>query len=96
MSRIYAVGTAGHIAGHGRRRATWFRAAAVVTELVTRSIGGGNHDVFPKFTFVNAHGEEVSVEQHSNRPRCQLGEQIDVLQNPRNPMQVVADRRSRR
>ena len=56
-----------------RRRATWFRAPAVVTELVTRSIGGGNHDVFPKFTFVNAHGQEVSVEQHSNRPRCQLG-----------------------
>lgn len=59
-------------------------------------MGGGNHDVFPKFTFVNARGEEVSVEQHSNRPRCRLGEHIDVLQNPNNPNQVVADRSSRR
>lgn len=81
--------------GH-RRRTKWFRAPAVVTDLVERSISSGNTDVFPKFTFVDARGVEVSLEQRSNRPRCQLGEQIDVLQNPNDPTHVVADRTSRR
>lgn len=62
------------------------KAQGKVTKLVERSIGGGNHDFFPVFSFTDANGQEVSVTQLSNRPRFKVGTPVEVLYDPGNPM----------
>jgi hypothetical protein len=89
---VVAIAT-GFVLRSRRRRANWHRAPAVVTELVERSVGGGNHALFPVFTFVNAEGVEVSVQQKATWPRHQLGDRVDVLQDPNDPYRVVSTRK---
>jgi hypothetical protein len=74
-----------------RIRATWYRTPAVVTANVERSVGGGNHDLFPVFTFVSAWGDQRTVQQRVNRPRFRVGDRVDVLHHPADPTQVRAD-----
>jgi hypothetical protein len=62
------------------------KAQGKVVKLVERSIGGGNHDFFPVFSFKDVNGQEVTVTQLSNRPRFKVGAEVEILFDPANPM----------
>src|SRR5687768_5782861 len=61
------------------------KAQGRIVKLVERSIGGGNHDLFPVFSVTGENGHEVTVTQPSYRPRFKVGAQVDVLYDPQNP-----------
>ena len=67
------------------------KAQGKVVKLVERSIGGGNHDFFPVFSFTASDGREYTVTQLISRPRFKAGAQVQVLYEPGNPMGAKID-----
>jgi hypothetical protein len=56
-----------------------------VVKLVEKSIGGGNSDFFPVFSFTTKDGQEITITQQANRPRVKAGAQVEVMYDPGQP-----------